>query len=66
MGDLKLVVDSGATGTVIGEDMSRAVELTDSPGSKPGVVHTVANGEGIPNLRQKTFAGETEEERERK
>ena len=55
-----MVVDSGATETVIGEEMVKAVELTESPGSKSGVVYTVANGEDIPNLGQKTFVGETE------
>ena len=43
-GELKMVVDSGATQTVIGEGVLKAVELAESPDPESGVVYTVANG----------------------
>ena len=52
------MVDSGASATVIGEDMLKAIEL--KPG-KVGVEYEVADGAKIPNLGQKEFVAYTDE-----
>ena len=58
---LEMAVDSGATETVISEDMVSAVKLREGPASKRGVLYETANGETIPNLGEKQFVAESEE-----
>jgi len=57
---IELAVDSGATETVVGEDMLKSIETKESWGSKKGVEYEVANGETIPNLGEKKFHGVTD------
>jgi len=57
---IELAVDSGATETVVSEDMLKSVETKESWGSKKGVEYEVANGDTIPNLGEKKFHGVTE------
>ena len=52
---LKLAVDSGATETVIGEDMLTSIELKEGEAFRRGVQYEVANGILIPNLGEKSF-----------
>ena len=59
--EVELAVDSGASETVISEDMVMSVDLCDSPASKRGVEYEVANGVRIPNLGEKRFVGTSEE-----
>ena len=58
---IELAVDSGASETVIGEDMLTAVETKEGPASRRGVQYEVANGVRIPNLGEKSFRGYTDE-----
>jgi hypothetical protein len=58
--EIEMAVDSGATETVIGEDMLSSIEMKDSWASKHGVEYEVANGERIPNMGEKKFQGITE------
>ena len=57
----EMAVDSGATETVISEDMVSAVKLREGPASKRGVVYETANGETISNLGEEQFVAESEE-----
>ena len=59
---IELAVDSGATETVIGEDMLKSVSLRESAASRRGVKYEVANGVQIPNLGEKAFGGFTDGE----
>ena len=59
--EFELAVDSGASGTVIGEDMLQSVEVRDGPASRRGVEYEVANGVRIPNVGEKKFIGVTSE-----
>lgn len=59
--EIEMAVDSGASETVIGEDMLQGVETKEGPASRRGVQYEVANGVRIPNLGEKTFKGHTEE-----
>ena len=52
-----MYVDSGATETVIAQQMLSMMEIKDSPQSRRGVDYEVANGIKIPNLGQKQFTG---------
>ena len=63
--EIRLAVDSGATETVISEDMLKGIELKDGPASRRGVEYEVANGVRIPNLGEKKFVGVNEEGQER-
>ena len=45
-----MAVDSGATETVVGEDMLQSVETKEGEASKKGVQYEVASGTLIPNL----------------
>ena len=63
---IELAVDSGATETVISEDMVVSVDTKEGLASKRGVMYETANGERIPNLGEKQFIGHTEEGLERK
>ena len=58
---IELAVDSGASETVIPEDIVRSVAVAPSEASKRGVEYEVANGHRIPNLGQKTFQAVTPE-----
>ena len=58
---IELAMDSGASETVIGEDMLTAVETKEGPASRRGVQYEVANGVRIPNLGEKSFRGYTDE-----
>ena len=59
--EIELAVDSGASETVIGEDMLTSVATKEGPASRRGVQYEVANGVRIPNLGEKHFQGFTEE-----
>ena len=63
--EVEFAVDSGATETVLGEDMLPEVELKEGAASRRGVEYEVANGEKIPNLGEKKFRGVTEEGKSR-
>ena len=55
--ELDIMVDSGASVTVINEDMVRAV---DASGARPNVKYEVADGSLIENMGQKTFMAVTD------
>ena len=55
--ELEFAVDSGATETVIGEDVLKAVRKIEGAAYKRGVKYEVANGVRIPNLGEKRFVG---------
>ena len=59
--EVKMAVDSGATESVINEDMVTSIEMTNGEACRRGVKYEVANGERIPNLGEKRFTGVTEE-----
>ena len=54
-------VDSGASETVVSEDMLETVQTKEGVASKRGVSYEVANGVRIPNRGEKQFTGFTEE-----
>ena len=56
-----MAVDSGASETVVSEDMISSAELKEGPASRRGVQYEVANGIRIPNLGEKKFIGTSEE-----
>ena len=58
---IEFAVDSGATETVITEDMLPCIELKDGWASRNKVEYEVANGERIPNMGEKCCSGSTEE-----
>ena len=53
--EIELAVDSGASETVVNEDMLRSVQTQESAASRRGVEYEVANGIRIPNLGEKGF-----------
>ena len=55
--EIEFAVDSGATETVVNEDMLRSVEMKPGAASRRGVEYEVANGSTIPNLGEKRFRG---------
>ena len=59
--EFELAVDSGATETVVSEEMLTMVETKPGAASKRGVEYEVANGVRIPNLGEKKFMAETED-----
>ena len=59
--EITLYVDSGATETVIGEDMLMSVKITEGSASRRGVTYEIANGIRIPNLGEKRFKGSIED-----
>ena len=59
--EVELAVDSGASETVINEDMVTSADLRESPASKRGVEYEVASGVRIPNLGEKRFVGVSDE-----
>ena len=54
-------MDSGASETVVSEDMILSAEVREGPASRRGVEYEVANGVRIPNIGEKKFVGTTEE-----
>ena len=56
--EIEMTVDSGASETVVGEDMISAVATKEGQASRRGVVYEVANGVRIPNLGEKQFVGD--------
>lgn len=58
---IDLAVDSGASETVIVEDLLQNVPIKEGDASRRGVQYEVANGVRIPNLGEKRFRGFTEE-----
>ena len=58
---LELAVNSGASETVIGEDLLIGTPLTEGEASRRGVEYEVARGVRIPNLGEKSFPGYTTE-----
>ena len=59
--EIEMTVDSGASETVVGEDMISAVVTKEGQASRRGVVYEVANGVRIPNLGEKQFVGVSNE-----
>ena len=53
--EVEMAVDSGATETVVGEDMIQGIETTQGEGARRGVQYEVASGDLIPNLGGKNF-----------
>ena len=53
--EIEMAVDSGATETVVGEDMLQSVETKEGEASRKGVQYEVASGTLIPNLGEKKF-----------
>ena len=56
-----MAVDSGATETVVSEEMVKAVETQPGEAMKRGVRYEVASGDLIPNLGAKCFTAVGEE-----
>ena len=52
---IEFALDSGATETVVSEDMLNSVETREGPASRRGVEYEIANGELVPNLGEKKF-----------
>ena len=59
--EIEMAVDSGATETVIAEDMVKSVETQPGEAMKKGVRYEVASGDLIPNLGEKCFTAVGEE-----
>ena len=59
--EIEMAVDSGASETVVGEDMVMTASIKESEGSRTGVEYKVANGESIPNLGEKKFVAVSRE-----
>ena len=55
--EIEMAVDSGATETVVGEDMLQTIETKEGAAFKKGVQYEVASGDLIPNLGEKQFVG---------
>ena len=64
--EIELAVDSGATETVVGEEMLHSIRTTEGEAFKRGVEYEVANGVTIPNLGEKCFVAVAEEGQRRK
>ena len=58
---LRTTMDSGPTVTVIPPTAGKWYNLEESPASRAGVEHEVANGDKIPNLGQKLLPVVTDE-----
>ena len=59
--EIDFAMDSGATETVVGEEMLESIMTKEGLASKRGVEYEVANGVKIPNLGEKKFVGMTQE-----
>ena len=53
--EIEMAVDSGATETVVGDDMIKGEKTKPGEGTRRGVQYEVASGELIPNLGEKNF-----------
>jgi hypothetical protein len=53
--EIEMAVDSGATETVIGEEMLQGIQLKEGEACRRGVKYEVADGTLIPNLGEKEF-----------
>ena len=51
--EIELAVDSGATETVVGEEMLSNIKTIQGECAKRGVEYEVANGETIPNVGER-------------
>ena len=58
---IETILDSGATVTVIPPHVGRSYEVVPSAASRAGVKYEVANGDEIPNLREKLMPVMTRE-----
>jgi hypothetical protein len=58
---LEVLVDSGATVSVMGPTMGAAYAVQPGEASRAGVMYEVANGEELPNLGEKCMAIHTNE-----
>ena len=58
---VEMLVDSGASETVVPPQVVSSAEVVPSDASRRGVMYEVANGSSIPNLGQKTFRAATQE-----
>jgi len=54
---VEMAVDSGATETVMPEDMLAPIETREGEASRRGIMYEVANGVQLPNLAEKKFVG---------
>jgi len=59
--EVEFALDSGATETVMAEDMLSSVDTKEGPASRRGVEYEIATGELIPNLGEKKFTAVSEE-----
>ena len=55
--EIEMAVDSGATETVVGENMLTSIDTKEGSAYKRGVQYEVASGDLIPNLGEKRFVG---------
>ena len=58
--EIELAVDSGATESVVHEDMATNIATVPGEASRRGVSYKVANGEQLPNLGEKIFEAVSE------
>ena len=56
-----MIVDSGASSTVMHPNTGRQYDAQESVASKAGVCYQIANGTSLPNLGEKRMAVMTEE-----
>lgn len=67
MGGIEVVVDNGATDTVMPEEtLNGIIGITESAACKRGVVYEVADGTQIPNLGERNFLGVMDDETAKK
>ena len=64
--EIELAVDSGASETVLEKKALKGTPLMNGEAYHKGVTYEVASGELLPNLGQRTFAGESAEGVKRK
>ena len=55
--EIELAVDSGASETVIGQDMAQSAALYEGNTEKRNKVYEMADGVTLPNLGEKEFIG---------
>ena len=58
--ELVMAVDSGASETVVNEEMLPTIETIEGVAYRQGVEYELASGETIPNQGEKVFTGESE------
>ena len=58
--EIDFPVDSGATETVVSDEMLTSIDIVQGEASRRGVEYEVANGVCIPNLGEKKFIASTE------